>query len=116
MDAMTTLRIENTVKDYDGWKAAFDSYAAARRRMGVRSYRVTRRSDDEHQVFVELDFADPAGAAHFLAFLTQKVWRTPRSQAVLAAHHQPWILELVESATIDDPTDAPVTSAPVQPS
>lgn len=95
---MITLRIENTVTDYDDWKTAFDGYAGVRDRMGVRSYRVTRNAEDRRRVFVELDFGARQEAEGFLAFLTDKVWRTPRSQAVLAAHHQPQILQLVETA------------------
>ncbi|WP_020386486.1 hypothetical protein [Kribbella catacumbae] len=97
---MTTLRIENTVTDYDDWKAAFDSYAAVRKRMGVRFYRITRNTADDHQVFVELDFPDREKAEIFLTFLTDKVWRTPRSRALLTEHHQPRFLELVDAAAI----------------
>jgi hypothetical protein len=95
---MTTLRIDNTVADYADWKAAFDSYAAVRERMAVRSHRVTRSTDDPHRVFVELDFATRQDAEVFLIFLTDKVWRTPRSRAVLTTHHQPQILDLVETS------------------
>ncbi len=94
---MTTLRIENDVTDFNTWKAAFDAYAAVRTRMGVRRWRVTRMVHDPLRVYVDLDFDSTGEAEAFGEFLVTKVWNTPRSQAALARHHQPVLLELVES-------------------
>ncbi|MCX6400919.1 MAG: hypothetical protein NTX33_13450 [Propionibacteriales bacterium] len=94
----TTLHIENTVHDYDSWKQAFDRFDRFRADNGVRSYRVTRRTDDPHEVIVELDF-DTTGVAEAFGQLLQKVWQTPQSQQQLAAHGEPRILTLVESRT-----------------
>jgi len=94
---MTTLRIENTVTDFDRWKAAFDAYADVRTRMGAHRWRVTRQLDDQLHVWVDLDFHSTGDAQAFADFLVNKVWTTPRSQTVLAAHHMPVLLELIES-------------------
>ncbi len=39
---MTTVHIENTVQDFDTWKANFDKYERFRAEQGVQSYRVSR--------------------------------------------------------------------------
>jgi hypothetical protein len=92
---MTTLRIENTVRDYDDWKAAFDKFDRARRDRGVRSYRLSRSHGDPRQVAIDLEFDDPVRAEEFGEFL-QEVWRTPQSQGVLADHRPPRVLEVLE--------------------
>lgn len=83
--------------DFDAWRAAFDAYAAVRSQMGVRQWRIARAADDPLRVSIELDFDSAGEAKGFADFLVEKVWRTPRSQAVLAGHHVPILLERVES-------------------
>ena len=39
---MATLHIENTVRNFDDWKAAFDKYEQFRVQHGVQAYRVVR--------------------------------------------------------------------------
>lgn len=97
---MATLHIENTVNDYDQWKLAFDRYSRMRAEHGVRSYRVSRRTDDPNQVTVDLEFdtVDAAGRYREVLF---KIWGTPLSKAQLAAHGAPTILEVVEQVTSD---------------
>jgi hypothetical protein len=92
---MTILRIQNKVKDFARWRAAFDAYADVRRRMNVRAYRVTRGVEDPQSVFVDLDFDSAQDARAFATFLTDRVWPTPRSQAALAEHYVPVLLEEV---------------------
>lgn len=94
----TTLHIENTVHDYDAWKQVFDKFDRFRADNGVRSYRITRRTDDPHEVVVELDF-DSTGVAEAFAQLLQKVWQTPQSQQQLVRHDEPRVLALVEART-----------------
>lgn len=96
---MTTLRIENTVRDYDAWKAAFDKFDRARRDRGVRSYRLSRSHDDPDQVAVDLEFDDRARAEEFGEFL-RGVWRTPQSRGVLADHRPPRVLEVLEDVDL----------------
>ena len=74
---MNSLLIRNQVHDYDSWKAAFDKYERFREEHGVRTYRVLRRADDEHDVQVILDFDDEAAALEFRGRL-EHIWR-PRS-------------------------------------
>ena len=96
---MTTLRIENTVRDYDAWKAAFDRFDRARRDRGVRSYRVSRSHADPSQVAIDLEFDDRVRAEEFGEFL-RGVWRTPQSQGVLASHQAPRVLEVLEEVDL----------------
>jgi hypothetical protein len=39
---MTTVHIENTVRDFGTWRANFDKYERFRAEQGVQSYRVSR--------------------------------------------------------------------------
>ncbi len=92
---MATLHIENTVHDYDDWKAVFDKFDQQRRSRGVRSYRVVRGHDDPHQVIVDLEFDSTTRAEEFREFL-RGVFATPQSQAQLAEHRPPTIFEVVD--------------------
>jgi hypothetical protein len=96
---MSTLHIENTVDDYDAWKAAFDRFDRVRRDNGVLAYRITRAADDPRQVYVDLEFAGRDEARAFVAVLA-RIWRTPQSQAVLADHRAPEVRDVAESSTV----------------
>lgn len=98
-EQMITLRIENTVHDYDTWKLAFDRYDRARRDHGVLGYRVTRAADDPRRVGVDLDFATLDAAQTFRGVL-ERIWATPQSQRALAGHMEPTTLEVVELASL----------------
>ncbi|WP_182377300.1 hypothetical protein [Nocardioides sp. WS12] len=91
----TTLHIENTVHDFVAWKEVFDKFDRFRAEQGVRSYRVTRRADDAHEVMIDLDFDSPDEAGAFSVAL-QKVWATPQSQQHLVRHTPPTMHELIE--------------------
>lgn len=93
---MTTLHIDNTVRDYDSWKEAFDRYEAFRKDQGVRSYRISRDAGDPRRVLVDLDFDDATAATAFRGAL-EKVWATPLSQRQLIRHGDPLVLEVVTS-------------------
>ncbi|HSV41321.1 MAG TPA: hypothetical protein VLI04_21340 [Nocardioidaceae bacterium] len=95
---MTTLHIENTVKDFDSWKAAFDKFERFRQDHGVRSYRVSRYVGDDQAVNVDLDFDSVEDATAFRTEL-EKIWRTPQSQEQLIEHGTPQLLEVVVSRT-----------------
>lgn len=96
---MTTLHIENTVHDYNDWKAAFDKYARTRAERGVRGYRVSRRIDDPQQVTVDLDFENAEDAVRYRELLF-KIWQTPQSRAQLTAHADAVIYEVAEARTL----------------
>lgn len=96
---MPSLHIENTVRDYDQWKAAFDRFERTRAEQGVRSYRVSRRADDPNRVVVDLDFDSLADATRFRELLF-KIWRTPQSLAQLTNHADPVIYEVMEQRAL----------------
>lgn len=94
----TTLQIRNTVRDFDEWKAAFDKFERFRADHGVRSYRVARRADDDHDVEISLDFDTAQAATDFRDHLEQ-IWSTPQSQAQLVDHDEPVLFEIVAQHT-----------------
>lgn len=92
---MTMLHVENTVRDYDEWKSAFDKFDRFRADNQVRSYRVSRFADDPSEVHVDLEF-DSRSEAEAFALKLQLIWATPQSQAQLVAHNEPVLLETLE--------------------
>jgi hypothetical protein len=91
---MTILRIDNTVQDYDSWKAAFDKFERVRADNGVRSYRISRAAADPRRVLIDLEFDGRDGALSFRAIL-EKIWASPQSQRELVEHHEPMLLDVV---------------------
>ncbi len=91
---MATLQILNEVRDFDTWKAAFDSYERLRADNGVRRYRILRSVAEPDRVVVHLDFDSDEDAAEFLPRLA-RIWATPLSQAQLVSHAPPELLTLV---------------------
>ncbi len=53
------------VKDYEAWRAVYDSVADMQRRGGVRAQAVLRSVDDGNDVLVTHDFDDEAAARAF---------------------------------------------------
>ncbi len=80
---MATLHIEHQISDFDTWVAAFDRFAEARSRAGVRSQRVQRPVDDPEYVVVDLDFDTTEAAEAFLTFLTSTVWASTDNSPAL---------------------------------
>lgn len=70
---MPTVQIEHPVRDFDGWKAAFDRDPAGRQAAGVRHYRVYRPLDDPRYVIIDLDFDERERAEAFLAAM-RRIW------------------------------------------
>ena len=96
---MITLRIDNTVHDFDSWFEVFNRYEEFRRGSGVRSYRVVRAADDPGKVHVDLDFDDLATATAFRGSLA-KIWATPASRDQSAGEHRAVVLDLVVQRTL----------------
>jgi hypothetical protein len=71
---MPALHIEHPITDFDTWSSAFDRFAEARRRAGVRAQRVQRPADDPRYVVIDLDFSTRGEAEAFLRFLNARVW------------------------------------------
>jgi hypothetical protein len=96
---MTTLHIENQVRDYDTWKTVFDKFDRERRTRGVRSYRIVRAADDPNQVLIDMEFDSTTRAEEFQEFL-RGVLATPQSRAQLVDHTAPRVYDVAEERTL----------------
>jgi hypothetical protein len=91
---MYILRIEHPVRDFDGWKKAFDSDPVGRQKSGVRRYRVLRPIDDPRFVMIDLEF-DTVNQAETLLAAMRVVWG--RVQGTIIMNPQARIVEAVET-------------------
>lgn len=71
---MLSVQIEHPIRDYEGWRAAFDRDPASREASGVRRYRISRPVDDLNYVIVELDFENREKAGAFVAKM-RGIWK-----------------------------------------
>ena len=92
---MATLHIQHPVTDFDTWAAAFNGFAEARRKAGVRAERIQRPVDDPKFVVIDLDFDSAGDAASFRGFLSTQVWANPENSPGLAGAPETMILEAV---------------------
>jgi hypothetical protein len=92
---MTTLRIEHAIHDYALWRTAFDRFADARDRAGVRSYAIRLPADDPAYLMLDLEFDSAEPAEAFATFLRERVWSTPEASPALAGTPQTRILNRV---------------------
>jgi hypothetical protein len=97
---MTTLHIENTVRDYESWQEAFDKFERFRADNGVRSYRICRQVSDPSAVSIDLEFGSLAEAEAFVPKLA-RIWSTPQSQDELASHQAPTLLDEVRHRVLE---------------
>ena len=86
---MTTVHIENTVRDYEAWQEAFDKFERFRAENGVRSYRISRRAADPEQVTVDLELRLTGRRPRRSCRCSQQIWSTPQSREQLVAHTAP---------------------------
>ena len=91
---MTTVHIENTVRDFDAWKTNFDKYERFRAEQGVQSYRVSRSVTEPNEVLIDLEFCDGTAAQAFLPKLEQ-IMNSPQARAQLAEHSVPRLYPVV---------------------
>jgi hypothetical protein len=91
---MTTVHIENTVQDFDTWKANFDKFERFRAEQEVQSYRVSRSVTEPNEVLIDLEFADETAAQAFLPKLDQ-IMNSPQAQAQLVRHSIPRLYAIV---------------------
>lgn len=96
---MTSLHIENTVRDFDEWKAVFDKFDRFRADKRMRSYRMARRVDAPNEVVIDLDFDSLEDATEFRTALEQ-IWQTPQSKEQLVAHGNPTLYDVVEERAL----------------
>jgi hypothetical protein len=91
---MTTVHIENTVRDFDTWKVNFDKYERFRAEQGVQSYRVSRGVTEPTEVLIDLEFRDETAAQAFLPKLDQ-IMGSPQAQTQLVRHSVPRLYSIV---------------------
>lgn len=91
---MTTVHVENTVRDFELWKANFDKYERFRAEQGVQSYRVRRGIDEPDHVLIDLEFADDAAAQAFLPKLAQ-IMASPQAKDQVVEHRRPRVFAVV---------------------
>ena len=105
---MTTVRIANTVHDYESWQEAFDKFERFRDDHGVRSYRIARQVSDPSEVTIDLEFGSLAEAESFVPLLA-RIWSTPQSQDQLVSHQAPTILDEVRHRVLEPGAPATVS-------
>ncbi|WP_157111999.1 hypothetical protein [Nocardia beijingensis] len=92
---MTTIvHIDDTVRDYETWKPAFDGLEQFFADAGARNCRVARFTHNPNRVLIEFDFDTMAEAEAFRDGL-HKLVDLPRTQMLLVSHEVS-ILELVD--------------------
>jgi hypothetical protein len=79
---MPVLQIEHAVRDFDAWKAAFDSDPIGRERGGVRRYEILRPVDDQNYVLIDLEF-DTAGEAESFRGALRDLWRRVEAEGLI---------------------------------
>jgi len=92
---MATLHIQHPVTDLDTWTSAFNRFADARLKAGVRAQRIQRPVDNPKFVVIDLDFDSIGEAQSFQSFLTTRVWANPENSPGLAGTPETMILESV---------------------
>ena len=98
---MYVLHIEHPVRDFDGWKKAFDDDPLARERAGVRRYQVSRPADDPYFAIVDLEFEHREQAEAMLASL-RELWRGAGTAFVQDPKAR--IAEIIESRVLARPS------------
>jgi hypothetical protein len=91
---MATLRIEHAITYFQIWQKAFDSFAEARRKAGVRGFAVRQPVDDDGYLMLDLEFDTAGQAEAFAGFLHQHVWSSKKSSPALAGAPRTRILDL----------------------
>ena len=97
---MTTLHIENTVRDYASWQEAFDKFERFRADNGVTSYRICRRASEPNEVTIDLEFGTREEAEAFVPKLL-KIWSTPQSQEQLVSHGSPRVMDVLRERVLE---------------
>ena len=93
---MHMLRIEHPIRDYDGWKKAFDSDPVGRQKLGVRRYQISRPVDDTNHIMIDLEL-DTRIEAEALLSAMRAVWN--RIDGTIMTNPQTRIVETTETKT-----------------
>lgn len=99
----TTVRIQNTVRDYDTWRASFEKYEAFRAELRVLSHRISRGITVPEEIVIDLQFSDESDAQAFLPKLA-RVMDTPQARRNLVHHQPPRLYTLVEEHIVTPPS------------
>ena len=97
---MATLHVENTVRDFEEWKAVFDKFDRFRAEKRMRGYRMSRQVDDPNKVAIDLDFDSVEDATEFRGALEQ-IWQTPQSKQQMISHGTPTLYDVVEQRRVE---------------
>lgn len=96
---MATLHIEHPIHDLQTWLGAFNGFAEARQRGGVRAYQVYQPVDDDKYILIDLDFNTVEEAERFRNFLELNVWSSQDASPGLAGTPQTRVMERVAADT-----------------
>ena len=91
---MTTVHVQNKVRDFEAWKANFDKYESFRASEGVQAYRVSRGIGEPDSVIVDLEFSDRSTAEAFLPKLA-KIMESPQAKDQVVHHDRPRLYDVV---------------------
>jgi hypothetical protein len=94
---MTTLRIQHSVPNFEGWKRAFDNDPMDRKGSGVRRYHVHRSVADPSLVMIDLEF-DTAIQAQAMLDRLRQLWAGPGGAVM--RNPEAWVVESVESKSL----------------
>ena len=81
---MVTLHIEHAITDLAIWLGAFARFEEARRQAGVRAERIFQPADDEHYIYVQLDFDAIEQAAAFKLAAWQRIFGADQKSPQMA--------------------------------
>jgi len=94
---MAMLHIQHNVRNFEGWKRAFDGDPVDRKACGVRRYRVHRSVADPSLVMIDLEFDTVAEADKLLEKL-RRLWAGPAAAVMQSA--EAWVVETIESRSL----------------
>ena len=96
---MVTLHIEHPITDLNTWLGAFTRFEDARRKAGVRAQRIRQPVDDDHYIYVALDFDTIEEADAFKSFLETNVWASADASPALDGTPKARVLREVSTAS-----------------
>lgn len=94
---MATLRIEHGITDFRTWQQAFDGFADARAKAGVRGFAIRQPVGDDKYLAIDLEFDTTGQAEAFERFLHGQVWSSSASAPALDGTPTTQIFELVRA-------------------
>jgi hypothetical protein len=92
---MPVVQIEQAIRDFEAWKAAFDRDPVGREASGVRAYEIYRPVDDPNHIAVDLEF-DELGKAEAFKVSLEALWRSPAAAPALGDAPRARIVDVVE--------------------